>query len=283
LIRGHDIVAVFFTPTHCRDVLTSVRATGDANVPTLRFIFIGAAHTPVQLKRDVLTELGAQPLSLYGATENQAVTLERPGRSVDQINESVGQVCPTMEIATFGGRNRETRLPDGELGEIGSRGPGTFAGYYDDQTATNESFNADGWYFAGDVGMIDESGSLHLRGRSKELIIRGGRNIAPDDVESVLATHPDIEAVCAVALPDDRLGERVCAVVIPKRRTLTLADLAAHVSAGGHSATLRPEALFFVDHFEFTDTGKVRRKILQQWAIDGLAAGAVETLAGASP
>ena len=86
-----------------------------------------------------------------------------------------------------------------------------------------------------------------------------------------------------MALPDDRLGERVCAVVIPKRRTLTLADLAAHVSAGGHSATLRPEALFFVDHFEFTDTGKVRRKILQQWAIDGLAAGAVETLAGASP
>ena len=279
LIRKHDIAAVFFTPTHCRDILTEVRSSGGAAISSLRYIFVGAAHTPVELKRDVMTEFGAETISLYGSTENQAVTLARPGRRVEDLDESVGSVCPGMEIAAFGGADRCTRLPDGGVGEIGTRGPGLFAGYYDDQVATNQAFNHDGWFFAGDVGYIDETGNLHLRGRSKELIIRGGRNIVPEDVEAVLGTHPDVAAVCAVAVPDQRLGERVCAVVICKRPTLRLADLVSHVVDGGHSTALRPEAMFVVDRFEYTDTGKVRRVLLQQLAVEALANGRVE-LAG---
>ena len=276
LIREHEIAAVFFTPTHCRDVLAHVRESGVAAISTLRYVFVGAAHTPVELKRAAMNQLGVEPISLYGSTENQAVTLARPGRRVEDLDESVGSVCPGMELAAFGGADRRTRLTAGEIGEIGSRGPGLFAGYYDDQLATNQSFNRDGWFFAGDVGYVDETGNLHLRGRSKELIIRGGRNIAPDDVEAALGTHPDIAAVCAVSLPDERLGERVCAVIISRRPTLKLADLVSHVTAGGHSAALRPEAMFVVDRFEYTDTGKVRRLLLQQLAVQALADGRVE-------
>ena len=276
LIRRHGIAAVFFTPTHCRDMLTEVRASGGLATRSLRYIFVGAAHTPGELKREVTIEFGAEAISLYGSTENQAVTLARPGRRAEDLDESVGSACPSMEVAAFGGADRRTRLPDGSVGEIGTRGAGLFAGYYDDQAATDQAFNRDGWFFAGDVGYIDAAGNLHLRGRTKELIIRGGRNIVPEDVEAVLATHPDVAAVCAVALPDERLGERVCAVVVLRQPTLTLSDLMSHVVEGGHSRALRPEAMFVVDRFEYTDTGKVRRVALQKLAVEALANGRVE-------
>lgn len=276
LIREHNIAAGFFTPTHCRDLLAEVHSSGRAAGRSLHYIFVGAAHTPVELKRAVTTEFGAEAISLYGSTENQAVTLARPGCRAEDLDESVGSVCPGMEIAAFGGADRRARLPDGDVGEMGTRGPGLFAGYYGDQGATNQAFNRDGWFFAGDVGYIDTTGNLHLRGRSKELIIRGGRNIVPEDVEAVLGTHPDVTAVCAVALPDERLGDRVCAVIIARQPALKLADLVSHVVAGGHSMSLRPEAMFVVDRFEYTDTGKVRRVALQKLAVEALANGRVE-------
>ena len=278
-IREHEIAAGFFTPTHCRDLLVEARSSGRSAGKSLRYIFVGAAHTPVELKRDVTIAFGAEAISLYGSTENQAVTLARPAQRTEQLDESVGSACPGMEIAAFGGDDRGVRLPDGDEGEIGTRGPGLFAGYYGDQDATHAAFNRDGWFFAGDRGFIDGKGNLHLRGRSKELIIRGGRNIAPEDVEAALSSHPDVGGVCAVALPDERLGERVCAVVIAKRPVLKLADLVSHIAAGGHSMALRPEALFIVDRFEYTDTGKLKRGAMQKRALEALGKGQVE-LAG---
>lgn len=274
LLAAHDVAAVFFTPTHARDVLRVVDA-GTPAPDALRWVFLGAADTPPELKRAIRERLGAAAVSLYGATENQAVTFVHPGTPDDVGDDSVGAACPGMEVAVFG-PDRRAPLPVGEVGEVGTRGPGTFAGYFDDQAATFGSFNRDGWFFAGDLGVLDASGNLRLRGRSKELIIRGGRNIVPGDVEQGLERHPDVAAVCAVPLPDERLGERVCAVVVARRPGLRLDDLTSHLREHGYGAHLFPEALVVVDEFVYTDSGKVRRAAMRDVALAAAQEGRAE-------
>lgn len=277
LMRQHAIKAVFLTPTHANDVLAAF--ADDPRPLELQYVLIGGAATKASMRAEIRGSLGAEVISMYGCTENQAATFTRPGTPVGLADASVGSACPGTEVAVFDS-SRTVSVGAGEIGHIGTRGSGTFAGYFDDQGATDAAFNDDGWFFAGDLGLIDEHGLVHPTGRDKELIIRGGHNIVPDDVERAIESLPGIERVAAVGIPDERLGERVCVVVIADA-SIDLEGISSHLSAGGVGTHLWPEALLFVDAFPLTDIGKVRRGELRQRAVAALEAGSLMTVRGA--
>lgn len=273
LLIDHGVRCVFLTPTHAVDVLAAL-ARG-ASAPTdLRFIVIGGAATSPEVKSALRSELGAEVIAMYGSTENQGATFVRPGSDVAHSDLTVGWPCPTNEVAIIDA-DRGSRLPADEIGEIATRGPGTFAGYFDDQAATDAAFNDDGWFLTGDLGLLDQRGALRITGRRKELIIRGGLNIAPADVEMALADHPALDRVAAVGLPDERLGERVCAVVIAPGQ-VDLGSLTGHLRARGVGTHLWPEALLRVEDFPLTDIGKIQRRQLRDLALAAMEHGTLE-------
>ena len=274
LLAREKIRAVFLTPTHASDVLSALDVASD-HPTTVRHILIGGAATPQQMKQQLRERLGANVVSIYGATENQAATYTRPGADPEHADLTVGWPCPSTEVAIIGD-DRRTLMPANTVGEIATRGPGTFAGYFADQAATDAAFNRDGWFLTGDLGVLDEQGALRIAGRRKELIIRGGHNIAPEDVENALDGHPLLSRVAAVGIPDARLGEIVCAVVIADR-DVELVELTAFLSERGVSKYLWPEAVFRVAEFPLTDIGKVQRRRLATLAAEAANKGTIES------
>ena len=276
LLTEHSIRNVFLTPTHAVDVLAAIEDGAAAPEPLQRVVIGGAATTP-ELKAALRTQLGVVIVSMYGSTENQGATFVRPGDDPARADSTVGRPCPGMSVTVLAS-DRHTVLPAGEVGEIATRGPGNFAGYYDDQAATDAAMNRDGWFLTGDLGLLDEEGFLRITGRHKELIIRGGMNITPDDVEQALADHPALDRVAAVGIPDERLGEVVCAVVVADGE-VTLSSLTEHLRARGVGTHLWPEALLRIAEFPVTDLGKVQRGRLRELAGEAVKRNAVERAA----
>ncbi|HSP79090.1 MAG TPA: AMP-binding protein, partial [Myxococcaceae bacterium] len=162
--------------------------------------------------REVEEVFGQRILERYGMTETIMNTTNpyegerRPG--------TVGMPFPGQEARVVDVRTREP-LPAGETGEIEVRGPHVFAGYWQRPDATAESFDAEGWFRTGDLGQCDAEGYFRITGRARELIISGGFNVYPREVEEVLATHPAVAEVAVLGLPDADYGEQVVAVVVP--------------------------------------------------------------------
>ncbi len=149
--------------------------------------------------------------------------------------------------------------PD-EPGELYVRGPNTCVGFFRDPERTAATFGADGWVRSGDLVTVDRDGYLTVVGRKKEIIIRGGMNIAPREIEELLVAFPEVDRAAVVGLPDDRLGERSCAcVVVRPGETLDLATAVARLRASGLAAYKLPERLELVDALPTTASGKVQK------------------------
>ncbi len=263
LLRRTGATATFMVPTQARDIL-------DVDGPpprTLRYVGIGAAETPAALKRRIRDAWGATPIAMYGMTECQANLFTRPDDAEGVVEATVGRACPGMEVAIFD-PTRTRPLGEGEVGEVATRGAGLFAGYYDNQRATQSSFNKDGWFFSGDLGAMTD-GHVTLHGRIKDVIIRGGHNIVPEALEAHLALHPRIADVAVVGVPDDRLGEMACACIIPRGEPPALTDLVAWLRDRGIGPHLWPERLLVVAEFPRTPLGKVQRPKLKALAAGG--------------
>jgi acyl-CoA synthetase len=130
--------------------------------------------------------------------------------------------------------NADREVPPGTVGQIAGRGAALMLGYFDNQTATEQSFNRDGWFLSGDLGVFDEHGNLRIEGRLKDVIIRGGHNIYPATVEALALRHPDVAKAAAFPVDDDRLGDRVCLAFIG---TATDEAILQHLHAEGLSST----------------------------------------------
>ncbi|MCW2621005.1 MAG: cyclohexanecarboxylate-CoA ligase, partial [Frankiales bacterium] len=223
--------------------LNEQRKTPDRPVmPDLRLLAGGGAPMPSEIYWAVKKEMGVTVAQGYGMTEVPMITTGGPGDSDDQLAYSEGAPIDGIEVSL---RNEWGEVvPAGEPGEVWVRGPMVCLGYVDEQ-ATAESFDAAGFFRTGDVGRFREDGHLRLTGRMKDIIIRKGENISPQEVEEVLQTHPAIGAVAVLGLPDEERGERVCAVVelVPGQPAPTLPDLLAHCVAAGLSKRKAPEQL----------------------------------------
>jgi non-ribosomal peptide synthetase component E (peptide arylation enzyme) len=180
---------------------------------------------------------------MYGMTECQANLFTRPDDPWEVILTTVGRACPGMEVAIFDA-TRTRPLADGEVGEVVS----------------------------GDLGSIRD-GNVTLHGRIKDVIIRGGHNIAPEAVEAQLTGHPAVADVAVVGVPDARLGERTCACVIPRGEVPSLEALVAYLKERGVGPHLWPEFLLAVRDFPRTPLGKVQRGKLRAEAIEAQQAG----------
>jgi acyl-CoA synthetase (AMP-forming)/AMP-acid ligase II len=143
-------------------------------------------------------------------------------------------------------------------------------GYFDDQAATEDSFNSDGWFMTGDLGWVDENGYLRVTSRKKDVIIRGGHNIYPAHIEALASRHDAIKRVVAVPIPDARLGEKVCLVVVLHPGKIATADeILGHLDATGLSKYDMPEYYLQLDDIPLTASGKIRKRDVIDWIAEG--------------
>jgi acyl-CoA synthetase len=258
-------------PTHAVDLLAEVKARNLSGIGRLQGFRISGASAPKELVAELLA-FGIVPQSGYGMTETCSHQYTLPGDDPRLIVESCGKSCPGYEIRIFDREDSNRALPAGEIGQIGGRGASLMLGYFDDQAATEDAFNRDGWFMTGDLGWMDEDGYLRITGRKKDVIIRGGHNIYPAKIEALAATHPAVQRVAAVPVPDPRLGERVClAVMFQSGRQASADEILRHLDATGLSKYDMPEYFLAVDEIPLTASGKIRKRDVTEWIAEGRA------------
>jgi acyl-CoA synthetase len=215
-------------------------------------------------------DLGIKPQNVYGMTENGSHQYTLPSDDNNTIVSTCGRACKGYEIKIFNAENPDIEVGTGETGEIGGRGGVLTLGYYDNQDATEKSFNSSGWFLSGDLGMLDENGCLHVVGRKKDLIIRGGHNIYPSRIEDLAHRHPNILKSAAFAVPDDRLGEKVClAVIFASGTSMSANEVLQHLHDAGLSKYDMPEYFIAMDAFPLTPSGKILKREMIEWLKDG--------------
>lgn len=236
------------------------------DLSSLRTGIIAAAPCPPEVIKQIRTEMGCDVIVSFGATETSAGISYTSFDDSDEIRaETVGKSIPGTEIKIVD-RNKQ-ELAIGEVGEIICRGPGIMKGYYQMPDKTNEVLDADGWYLTGDLGMIDQHGYLRIVGRQKDLIIRGGFNIYPSEIEDLLYHHPAIMEVALIGLPDRVLGEVTCAVVKRKPDMDLTKEEIISLLKGKVANYKLPDQIVFMDHLPVTASGKIKKiKLKEQLA-----------------
>lgn len=246
-------------PTHAMDLLAELKERGIDRFDRLIGFRVSAAACPEHVAAELLDH-GILPQKGYGMTETNGHQYSLPADSRELIVETSGRCCPGYELRIFDPDDPDTGLPSGEAGLIGGRGGCLMLGYFDDQTATEDSLNADGWFLTGDLGWLDGNGYLRITGRKKEVIIRGGHNINPNLLEDLALRHDAIEFAAAVPVPSERLGEQACLVVsLVAGAALTPSELLDHLAAEGLSRYDMPEFWLRLDEMPLMPNGKVQR------------------------
>lgn len=260
LIAHERCTMMWGATTFYSDLVNAVeRSPGDLSC--LRLMCSGGAPIPRELVAQVRDRMGGRLVAAYGSSEGMNVTINRLDDPPEKITGSDGRFNPGIDYKLVD----DTRdlQPQGTAGEIAYRGPNVCLGYLD-QDQTDRSFDAEGFFYSGDLGVIDDAGYLRVVGRKKEIIIRGGENISPAEIEDLLYRHPKIGAVAVLGFPDNRLGESACAAVIPKPgETVTLEEITEFLRDQGVAKFKFPERLEIVAEFPRTPTGKLRRNVLR--------------------
>lgn len=258
-------------PTHAIDLLAEVKARNLSGIGKLQGFRISGASAPQEMVADLL-RYGIVPQSGYGMTETCSHQYTLPDDDPKLIVESCGKSCPGYEIRIFDREDQNREVAAREIGQIGGRGASLMLGYFDDQMATEDSFNRDGWFMTGDLGWVDENGYLRITGRKKDVIIRGGHNIYPAKIEALASTHDAIKRVAAVPVLDQRLGERVClAVMFQPGKAARVEDILQHLDDAGLSKYDMPEYFLQLDEIPLTASGKMRKRDLVDWIAEGRA------------
>jgi fatty-acyl-CoA synthase len=238
---------------------------------SLRTGIMAGSPCPVEVMKKVRTTMNMPEVTIcYGMTETSPVsTQSNTDDPLEKRVATVGRVHPHVEIKVVDPATGQV-VPRGEPGELCSRGYIVMLGYWDNPEATREAIDAGRWMHTGDLATMDEDGYLNIVGRIKDMIIRGGENIYPREVEEFLYTHPDVSDVQVIGVPSERYGEEVMAWVRPRDGvTLTGEDLDAYCR--GRIATFKiPRYWKFVTEFPMTVTGKVQKFRMREVAVEEL-------------
>ena len=300
LLRGVRMVLVErFSPTEILKIIERERVTALSGTPahiisllshpdlprtdtsSVKSVGVGGAQCPPEVMKDIQRVFGVKSGNMYGMGENIVHTQVSANDPPEVIRETVGKPVPGAELRIFAA-DRRTEQPTLGVGEIAYRGPSLFLAYYKNPERTAETRNADGWFFTGDLGFVDEQGYLHLSGRKKDMINRGGTKIFPKEIEDLLHEHPAILRAAVIGMPDARLGERVCACVeLKPGATLTLDEVKVFLEGKRVMKHNVPERLEVMAALPQTPTGKVQKEPLVRAVADKLAAESAR--AGAAP
>jgi long-chain acyl-CoA synthetase len=259
-IIERDRVTVFQgVPTMYNAMLHANRADS-TDASTLRLCMSGGAAIPVELIRAFEEKFGCAILEGYGLSETSPVaSFNHPDK--ERKPGSIGTPIEGVEMQVWDDDGNE--VPQGEVGEIVIRGHNVMKGYWQRADATGEAITADGWFRSGDMAKVDEDGYFFIVDRKKDLIIRGGYNVYPREVEEVLYEHPAIQEAAVVGVPDESLGEEVAAaVVLKKGETLDAADVKAYVKEQV-AAYKYPRKVWFVEELPKGPTGKILKREIQ--------------------
>lgn len=267
--------------THCILVPTMLRQVIDHpdfhkyDLSSLRQITYGAASMPLDtIKKAVELFPKVRFMNAFGQTETASTvtvlgpedhviegTPEEKEKKLKRLAMSIGKAMPDVEVKIFDEDGKE--LPPGEVGEIVVRGARVMSGYWKSPEATNATLK-NGWIYTGDLGWVDDDGYFFLSGRAKDIIIRGGENISPEEVEKAVGSHPAVEEAAVIGIPDPVWGEAIMAVVILKKgQKATEEEIIEHCRQSLASFK-KPERIAFVDDLPRNAMGKVMRRSLRE-------------------
>ncbi len=285
--RATHVPVFAFEPGFVLELMERERATFMLGVPTmlialmehpdvqtrdlssLRGALSGGSLVPAELVRRIESTLDVQFCIVYGSTEcSPLVTQTRLDDTPEDKAETIGLPIPQTAVKIVDPATGDVASP-GTVGELCCRGYNVMTGYNDMPEATAEAIDADGWYHTGDLASMDVRGYCKIEGRLKDMIIRGGENIYPKEIEEVLFAHPDVAEVAVVGIPDERWGEQVAAFVRPAAgKTMDPTELNAHVRR--HLAAYKaPRTWIAVDEFPLTGSGKIQKFILRDRFVSG--------------
>ena len=260
LIREHGIAFTMASTPFLTDLARTVAETG-AGVPTLRTYLCAGAPIPGPLVEQARKSLGSKIVSAWGMTENGAITTTLLDDDDERSINTDGCAMPGIDIRIADVDGRE--LPRGSEGRLLVRGCSIFGGYL--KRPHLNGVDAEGWFDTGDLARQDERGYIRICGRSKDVIIRGGENIPVVEVEALLYKHPAVAQVAIVAVPDERLGERACAVVVPKPgQSLTFDGMIEFLKAQKMATQYLPERLEVLEAMPTTPSGKIQKFKLRE-------------------
>ncbi|MDR3451881.1 MAG: cyclohexanecarboxylate-CoA ligase [Rhodoferax sp.] len=260
LIRAEGVTFTMASTPFLTDLAKNVAESGLA-VPTLRTFLCAGAPIPGPLVEQARRVLGTKIVSAWGMTENGAVTLIELDDDDERAFTTDGRPLPGVElkVVEFDG----AELPAGAAGKLLVRACSNFGGYL--KRPQWNATDADGWFDTGDLARMDDRGYIRITGRSKDVIIRGGENVPVVEIEALLYRHPAIAMAAIVAYPDERLGERACAVVVPKPgQSIDLPSLVEFLKSQKVATQYIPERLIVRDAMPSTPSGKIQKFKLRE-------------------
>jgi fatty-acyl-CoA synthase len=265
MVESEGVTFLFAVPTMLVAMLES-HAVAPRRFDSLKRALSGGAMVPPELVRRVQSQFGCAFHIVYGQTEASPIlTMTWPDDSIADTCETVGQPMPHTEIAILDPASGAV-MPLDTVGEICSRAYSTMLGYNDDADATAKAIDADGWLHTGDLGTMDARGYVRITGRVKDMIIRGGENLFPAEIENILLEYPDVAEVAVVGVPDARMGEAAAAFVrVAAGASFEPAALIAHCRAN-IAAQKTPTHWIAVSDWPMTGSGKIQKFALRdQW------------------
>jgi len=255
LIRAEKVSFTMASTPFLTDLARTVAETGQA-VPTLKTFLCAGAPIPGPLVEQARSVLGTKIVSAWGMSENGACTLIHLDDDDERAVNTDGCALPGMEAKVADDSGAE--VPRGEVGRLLVRGCSNFGGYLKRPQWNNT--DADGWFDTGDLARMDSAGYIRISGRSKDIIIRGGENIPVVEVEALLYRHPAVAQAAIVAMPDERLGERACAVVVTRPgQTLDFAGMVSFLKEHKLAIQYIPERLEVLEAMPATPSGKIQK------------------------
>ncbi|CAG2105153.1 unnamed protein product [Medioppia subpectinata] len=272
----HSATHIIVTPTMVIDILNFVEKNS-LKLPALRSMLIGGAPVPVEVAHHIQRVIpSCDDVRIgYGATElGPCTTSCHKNDTFEQRMETVGSPLDLVEVKIVdpvSGYITKIGEQEGNLGELLSRGHNVMIGYWRDEIKTKEALDEHKWYKSGDLATMDEKGFVKIIGRTKEMIIRGGENIYPREVEELLHTHPEVFDAYVVGVPDERTGEEVCAWVQLKNKDSKITEEEIRNFCKDNISYFKvPRYVLFVDGFPMTPTGKAKKFIMRDESCEKL-------------
>lgn len=263
-VENSGVTRFFIVPAAFQMLLLHPRS-GTVDYSRLKYILYGAAPMPLELLRQCISMFGAQFIQTYGMTETTGTVCMLPPEDHDPAGNkrmrSAGKPLPRVEVRVVDTDGND--VPLGDVCEVITRSSNNMLGYWNLTEATSKTLTADGWIYTGDAGYLDEDGYLYIHDRVKDLIISGGENVYPAEVESAIYGHPDVLEVAVIGVPDDTWGEAVKAVCVPKPGATVDPDSVIVWARERIAAFKVPKTIDVIPVLPRNASGKILRKDLR--------------------